>query len=163
MGKPEPGAQLLPRAWGKAHAEMRQPLTVCSSAFNATISSIDFKDRNWFVLSAILLKQWRVPSTLNLACLLTKSFTSSTESAAYKFSVLFSKLPAQFFIFVSGSRAKSGETKGPAAIVENSLRNCLLSMLKAQLPFPLVIIPLSGASLFLISRVPLTGRIWPRS
>jgi len=64
MGKPEPGAQLLPRAWGKAHAEMRQPLTVCSSAFNATISSIDFKDRNWFVLSAILLKQWRVPSTL---------------------------------------------------------------------------------------------------
>ncbi len=34
------------------------------------------------------------------------------------------------FHFVSGSRAKSGETKGPAAIVENSLRNCLLSMLK---------------------------------
>ena len=117
MGKPEPGAQLLPRAWGKAHAEMRQPLTVCSSAFNATISSMDFKDRNWFVLSAILLKQWPVPSTLNLACLL-------------KFSVPYSKLPGQFFIFVSGSRAKSGETKGPAAIVENSLRNCLLSMLK---------------------------------
>ncbi|PYU81171.1 MAG: hypothetical protein DMG50_17110 [Acidobacteria bacterium] len=89
MGKPEPGAQLLPRAWGKAHAEMRQPLTVCSSAFNATISSMDFKDRNWFVLSAILLKQWPVPSTLNLACLLTKSFTSSTESAVQIFGAVF--------------------------------------------------------------------------
>jgi len=51
----------------------------------------------------------------------------------YKLSVLYSKLPAQFFSFVSGSRAKSGDA-GPAAIAESSLMNVLLFMPKSQVP-----------------------------
>jgi len=62
------------------------------------------------VLSAILLKQWRVPRTFSLFCVLTNSQTCSTELAGYKLSVLYSKLPAQFVSLDAGSRAKSGET-----------------------------------------------------
>src|SRR2546429_9398820 len=101
MGKPEPGAQLLPRAWGKAHAEMRQPLTVCSSAFNATISSMDFKDRNWFVLSAILLKQWRGPIILKFVFPFVKSLHSSISAAGEKFRMFFRKSRPNFYF--SGS------------------------------------------------------------
>ncbi len=50
----------------------------------------------------------------------------------YKLSVLYSKLPAQFFSLVSGSRAKSDDTAGPATIAESSLIKLLLFMPKGQ-------------------------------
>ena len=46
-------------------------VTVCASESNATTLSIDFNDKRLWLLSAMLLKQWRVPSTLNLLCFLT--------------------------------------------------------------------------------------------
>src|SRR6266446_6869852 len=41
-------------------------VTVCASGSSTTTSSIDFKNRKLCVLSAMLLKQWRVPSTFSL-------------------------------------------------------------------------------------------------
>src|ERR1700737_2112721 len=96
-------------------------VTVRSAGFKEKISSMGFKERNWLVLSAILLKQWRVPSTFNLACFLTKFFTCSMELAAYRLSVLYSKLPAQFLSLVSGNAAKSREAAGAATVAESSL------------------------------------------
>jgi len=46
-------------------------VTVRASGSNATTLSIDFKDRKLSVLSAMLLKQWRVPRTFSLFCFLT--------------------------------------------------------------------------------------------
>jgi hypothetical protein len=76
-------------------------------------------------------------STFNSACFLTKSFTCSTELAMYKLSVPYSKLPAQFCSSVSASRAKSGDTTGPAMIAESSLIKLLLFMPKGQGPWNL--------------------------
>jgi hypothetical protein len=42
-------------------------------------------------------------------------------------------LPAQFFSSEGGSRAKSGETMGPAMIAERNLMKLLLSMVVAEI------------------------------
>src|ERR1700730_1427406 len=89
-------------------------VTVCASGSNATTSSIDFKDRKLFVLSAILLKQWRVPSTFSLLCFLTYLRTCSSELAEYKRSVLYFRLPAQFCRLFFDAQANTGEITGPA-------------------------------------------------
>src|ERR1700730_2989525 len=109
-------------------------VTECACGSNATTPSIAFRDRRWLVLSAILLKQWRVPSTFSLFWALTNSRTCSTELAGYKFSVLYSKLPAQFVTLEAGSRAKSGDTTGPAIIAERILIKLLLSMANGGSP-----------------------------
>src|SRR5438270_8914446 len=108
-------------------------VAVRASEFMATSSSAGFNDRNWFVLSAILLKQWRVPSTFSLDCFRTKSRACSREVTVYKFSVPYSTLPAQFFSLLSGSSAKRGETAGPASMPEKSLMKLLLFNTKGQL------------------------------
>jgi len=83
------------------------------------------------------LKQWRAPSTFNFPCLLTKSLPVQPSQRLCKLSVLYSKLPARFFSLVSGSRANSGDTTGPAMIAESSLIKLLLFMPKGQGPWNL--------------------------
>src|SRR6266851_3423481 len=101
-------------------------VTVCASGSSATTSSIGFRDRKLSVLSAMLLKQWRVPSTFNLCCFLTYFRTSSSELAEYKRSVPYSRLPAQFDSLSFVARAKRGEITGLAISAEKSLIKVLL-------------------------------------
>src|ERR1700730_6769238 len=101
-------------------------VTVRAFASNPTTWSIDFKERRLWVLSAMLLKQWRVPSTFNLLCFLTNCRTCSSELAEYKRSVPYSKFPAQFFSLSPDIQANRGEMTGLAAIAEESLIKVLL-------------------------------------
>src|SRR5438445_5462218 len=87
-------------------------VTVCASGSSATTLSIDFKDRKLCALSAMLLKQWRVPSTFRLLCFLTKLRTCWSEAAEYRLSVLYSRLPAQFFSLLPDAQADRGEMTG---------------------------------------------------
>jgi len=80
------------------------------------------------LLSAILLKQWRVPRALSLVCDLTKLRICSTELAVATRSVLNSKLPDQFLSFSSGMALRSGAITGVAAIADASLRKRRLCM-----------------------------------
>ena len=84
------------------------------------------------MLSAMLLKQWRVPSTFNLCCFLTYFRTSSSELAEYKRSVLYSRLPAQFDSLSFVARAKRGEITGLVIIAEKSLIKVLLFIAMVQ-------------------------------
>src|SRR5260221_9273561 len=79
------------------------------------------------------LKQWRAPRTWSLPCLLTNSCTCSRELAECKCSVLYSRLPAQFFSLPPDAQANRGAMTGHAVIAEKSLRNVLLCM--GELPF----------------------------
>ena len=85
-------------------------VTLRATGSNATTPSIGFKERKSFLLSAMVLKQWRVPSTFNLVCFLIKVRTCSRDDAGYRVSVPYSILPAQFVSFLSGDRANRGET-----------------------------------------------------
>src|ERR1700730_181801 len=109
-------------------------VTVRAVASNATILAIGLTDRNSSVLFAIVLKQCRVPSTFSLLCFGTNSRTCSSDSAEYKRSVPYSRLPAQFFSFSSCVAAINGERIGLAAIAEVSLINVLLFMVSHQTP-----------------------------
>src|SRR5215467_4636863 len=81
---------------------------------------------NCCLLSAMRLKQWRVPSVLKLECLRTKSCIAATESAEATFSVLYSIFPAQFVSF-SGD-AKDWSSNGMAAAAVQSLMKVLFFM-----------------------------------
>src|ERR1700730_17820486 len=105
-------------------------VTVRASASNPTTWSIDFKERRLWVLSAMLLKQWRVPSTFNLLCFFTNSRTCSSDLAEYTRSVLYSKFPAQFVSLSPDTQANRGAMTGLAAIAEQSLIKVLLFMAK---------------------------------
>jgi len=65
-----------------------------------------------------------------LFCAFANCCTCSTVVAGYKFSVLYSRLPAQFVSFESGNLASNGETMGPATRVERNLMKFLLSMVE---------------------------------
>jgi len=56
-------------------------VTVRSARSSPTISFISRRERNWSALSAMALKQWRVPSTLKCACFRTKSWISASDLA----------------------------------------------------------------------------------
>ena len=101
-------------------------VTVGAAASSVAILAIGRTDRKSSVLLAIVLKQWRVPSTFSLLCFATYSRTCSTEFAEYKRSVPYSRLPAQFVSLSSGIAASSGEMIGLAIIAEESLINVLL-------------------------------------
>src|SRR5438309_10549373 len=101
-------------------------VTVWACASNATTSSIGFSERRFCVLSAMSLKQWRVPRTLSLLCFLTNSCTCSSELAEYKRSVPYSRLPAQFFSLLLDAQANRGEMTGLAIIAAKSLIKVLL-------------------------------------
>src|SRR5438876_11318975 len=97
-------------------------VTVLFSALTATNWSRERIDNRLSLLSAILLKQWRVPRALSLLCDLTKLRTWSREVALVTRSVLNWKLPDQFFNFSSGMALRNGAMTGAAAIAEASLR-----------------------------------------
>src|SRR5580704_7674316 len=103
-------------------------VTVRALSSNAAIVAIGRTDRDWSVLLAMVLKQWRVPRTFSLACFATNARTSSREFAEYRRSVPYSRLPDQFFSLSSGMAASSGEMIGVAIIAEESLINVLLFM-----------------------------------
>src|SRR5258708_40359165 len=101
-------------------------VTVRASGSNEITLSIDRTERKSYLLSAMLLKQWRVPSTFSWLCFFTKSRACSSELAEYRLSVLYSRLPAQFFnlsddFLSSDIQAKMGEIKGVANIADESL------------------------------------------
>src|SRR6266581_4320504 len=107
-----PASTVTVRAWGS----------------RATTESIGFNERRLSELSAMSLKQWRVPRTFNLRCFLTNSCTRSSERAGWRRSVPYSRLPAQFLSFSPDAQAMRGETTGAATIAEESLRKARLFM-----------------------------------
>src|SRR5450631_1080218 len=96
-------------------------VTVIAAASIAITLFIGFKEIKLSLLSAIVLKQWRVPSTFILLYFFTMSATCSIDSAGYKRSVLYSILPAQFFIFSPGISLSNGENKGAVMSAEDNL------------------------------------------
>src|SRR5215468_11232591 len=78
-------------------------------------------DRKALLLSAILLKQCRVPRTLKRECLRTKDCTSSSAWAECRFSVPYSRLPAQFFNLSPAVQANRRAMAG-AAINRDAVR-----------------------------------------
>ena len=108
-------------------------VTVRLSGSSEIICSIDFNERKCCLLSAMRLKQWRVPSTFNWLRFFTNSRTCSSEFAECKSWVLYSKLPAQFLSLSSGIQAKRRETRGPATVADRSLIKVLLFMAKVAL------------------------------
>src|SRR6266571_8715210 len=113
-----PASTVTVRAWGS----------------RATTESIGFNERRLSELSAMSLKQWRVPRTFNLVCFLTNSCTRSSEWAGYRRSVPYSRLPAQFFGFSPDAQARRGETTGAATSAEESLRKARLFMVRGRYP-----------------------------
>src|SRR2546426_6829972 len=107
-------------------------VTVWACASNPTTSSIGFSERRFCVLSAMSLKQWRVPRTLSLLCFLTNSCTCSRELAEYRRSVPYSRLPAQFLSLSPDAQARRGETTGAAISAEESLMKVRLSIGKVE-------------------------------
>ncbi len=103
-------------------------VTVRATGSSATTSSIDFKDRKSCVLSAMLLKQWRVPSTFSLLRFLTKFRTCWREAAGYRLSVPYSMLPAQFVSLLPEVQANRGEIMGFASNAAKRLIRVLLFM-----------------------------------
>src|SRR5215475_3554177 len=89
-----------------------------------------FSERKTFLLSAILLKQCRVPRTLNFTCFRTKDCTSSSERPEVRFSVPYSRLPAQFFSLSPAAQEKRGATAGAAISRDAVLRNRRLFMVR---------------------------------
>src|SRR5580658_3263025 len=101
-------------------------VTVRACGSRETISSSGFKERKASLLSAMLLKQWREPRTFSLGCFLTKSWTCSWDLAAWRFSVLYSRLPAQLVSLSGAAQAKRRETVGMAIVAEESFRKVRL-------------------------------------
>src|SRR5580700_5860088 len=110
-------------------------VTVRPCGSKETISSRGFKERKVSLLSAMLLKQWRVPRTFSFDCFLTKSWTCSRDLAAYRRSVPYSRLPAQFVSFSVPAQAKMRRTEGLAIVAEESLIKVRLFMAKPEFPF----------------------------
>src|SRR6516164_6551662 len=74
------------------------------------------------------LKQWRVPSTLNLFCFLTKSCKFFNEVAVVTRSVPYVMLPAQFLSFSPCAQASNGESNSVLSAAEQRFRKVLLSI-----------------------------------
>src|SRR5882757_4269230 len=101
-------------------------VTVSAPGSNSNTWSKCRRERKLSVLSAIRLKQWRVPSTFSLWYFFTNSLTCSMDWGEYNLPVLYSILPAQFLNFSSCSQLVIGEITAPATKVEDNLRNVLL-------------------------------------
>src|ERR1043165_4991077 len=113
-------------------------VTVRSPSSNSGASCISVSDKNASLLSAIVLKQCRVPRTFSLLCFLTYSFTSSTYFAAYKFSVLYSTFPAQFFNLSAtpllAPHTAIGDNTDPAPAAPAIFKNALFFITFASPP-----------------------------
>src|SRR5579863_243542 len=106
-------------------------VTVDALASSLITSSKAFRDSRLCVLSAILLKQCRLPSTFKLLSRLTYSCACCTEFAEYKRSVLYSRLPAQFFKRSAPAQLSIGNTTWLEATAASNLTKVLLSMIAA--------------------------------
>src|SRR5882757_3311575 len=80
------------------------------------------REINRSVLSAMRLKQCRVPSTFSLLYFFTNSLTCSMDVGEYRLLVLYSILPAQFCNFSPCSQLVIGEITVPAANAADNLR-----------------------------------------
>src|SRR5271156_4100417 len=114
-----PASTVTVRAWGSRE----------------TISSKGFRERKASLLSAMLLKQWGEPRTLNLPSRLTKYWTCSNEMAAERRSVLYSRLPAQLVSLSGAAQAERWEIAEVAMVAEESFRKVRLFMAKREIPF----------------------------
>src|SRR5215467_658633 len=103
-------------------------VTVFVFALIDTTWSICRSESSSSLLSAMLLKQWRVPSTLKCSCLRTKSCAWANDVALVSCWLLYSRLPDQLVSFSVGIQANKGETKRLAITAEDSLRKVLLFM-----------------------------------
>jgi len=93
---------------------------------SATILSRFLRESNFVDVSAIELKQWRVPNTLNSWVSFTNRLASSTVSGTYNRRVPYSRFPAQFLSSLRPCRAMRGDSIRPATNAEHSLMNVLL-------------------------------------
>src|SRR5437879_11226073 len=108
-------------------------IPVRAAGSKSTMCSMSFRERNCSLLSAMELKQWRVPSTFNRSCLRTNSRTCPTDLGEYTLSVPYSRFPAQFFS-LSGYAHMNREPRTPlVARAEHSFKNDLL--LTCLVPF----------------------------
>src|ERR1700680_4581417 len=109
-------------------------VTVRACGSRETTSSNDFNDRKVSLLSAMLLKQWRGPRAFCFGCFFTQSWTWSCDLAAYKRSVLYSRLPAQFVSLSVPAQAKRRRKEGLAIVAEESLMKVRLFIAKPEVP-----------------------------
>src|SRR5450432_3679497 len=96
-------------------------VTVRAASSRATTLFSCLREIKLSLLSAMVLKQWRVPSTFTLLYFFTKSITCSIDSGTYSLSVLYSILPAQFFILSAGNSFTNGENNGVVISAEDNL------------------------------------------
>src|SRR5215467_14563668 len=101
-------------------------VTLRAEGSSSVTLSIVLTDKNERALSAIVLKQWRVPSTFSFCCLTTRFLTCSTESAENNCSVLYWTLPAQFVSLSPNAQESKLENTGVSVNMEHSLRNIRL-------------------------------------
>src|SRR2546430_9501039 len=101
-------------------------VAVFAFASNLTTWSIGLSERNSALVSAIVLKQWRVPSPLSLFRFLTKSCTSFTDFAEYSLWVPYSILPAQLVSLSLDDHVSSGESTRLVSTAEQAFRKVLL-------------------------------------
>src|SRR5262245_45104392 len=111
-------------------------ITCFSASFSMGSLRMSVSDKKPFLLSAIVLKQCLVPSTFSFSVFLTYSFTSATDFAAFRFSVLYSMFPAQFFSF-SGTllfapSLATGDKIASAPTAPASFRNVLFFMVEGR-------------------------------
>src|SRR5215469_3353375 len=95
-------------------------VTVRAPRSRAATLSMGLSDKKECVLSAILLKQWRVPSTFRFCCALTTFVICSSELAEYICSVLYSTFSAQFFSLLPSAQLSTGDRTGVAINREES-------------------------------------------
>src|SRR4029077_8370799 len=111
-------------------------VTVRAAGSSAITLSIALSESRLWVLSAMLLKQCRVPSTFRLLCFLTNSRTCSREVAGYRFCVLYSRLPAQFVSFSPDAQESKGAIRGLANSAGKSFIKVLFFMARVYRDLP---------------------------
>src|SRR5271163_654493 len=103
-------------------------VTVRACGSSETISSRGLRERKASLLSAMLLKQWREPRTLNFDWDFTKEGISSRDLAVWTLSVEYSRLPAQLVRLSGAAQAERREMVELAIVAEESLRKVRLFM-----------------------------------
>ena len=86
-------------------------------------------DKSWCLLSAIVLKQCLVPRALRRGVFFIKALTASADDGLVILSVLYVRLPAQFFNFSEGIQPFNGRIIGAAARVDERRRKDFLFIL----------------------------------
>src|SRR5271154_1415091 len=101
-------------------------VTVCAAGSIVTTSFMGCSERKQSLLSAMWLKEWRVPRTLSLLLLFTWSRTCCSELVGYRRSVPYSILPAQFLSLSAVAHANAREAEGTASAAVRSFMKALL-------------------------------------